>query len=57
MFVTLPVLGVCPAGTVNVYRVFSNRADANHRCDRPPRFGRTWSRPAGSPRATARIWS
>jgi len=31
MFVTLPVLGVCPAGTVNVYRVFSNRADANHR--------------------------
>ena len=31
MFVTLPVLGVCPAGAVNVYRVFSNRADANHR--------------------------
>ncbi len=29
--VRLPVLGVCPAGTVNVYRVFSNRPDANHR--------------------------
>jgi len=27
----LPVTGVCPAGTTNVYRVFSNRADANHR--------------------------
>ena len=30
--VILPVLGVCPAGTINVYRVFSNRpGDANHR--------------------------
>ena len=27
----LPVAGVCPAGTTQVYRVFSNRADANHR--------------------------
>jgi minor extracellular serine protease Vpr len=27
----LPVAGVCPAGTIPVYRVFSNRADANHR--------------------------
>jgi len=27
----LPVAGVCPAGTVNVYRVFDNRPDANHR--------------------------
>jgi hypothetical protein len=27
----LPVAGVCPAGTRNVYRVFSNRPDANHR--------------------------
>jgi minor extracellular serine protease Vpr len=31
MFVFLPTLGVCPAGTVQVYRVFSNRPDANHR--------------------------
>lgn len=31
MFVALPAAGVCPAGTVNVYRVFSNRPDANHR--------------------------
>lgn len=29
--VILPVAGVCPAGTIPVYRVFSNRADANHR--------------------------
>ena len=29
--VMLPTAGVCPAGTRNVYRTFSNRADANHR--------------------------
>jgi hypothetical protein len=29
--VMLPVFGVCPAGTRNVYRVFSNRPDVNHR--------------------------
>jgi len=29
--VILPVAGVCPAGTINVYRVFDNRTDANHR--------------------------
>jgi hypothetical protein len=29
--VALPHVGVCPAGTRNVYRVFSNRVDANHR--------------------------
>lgn len=27
----LPMAGVCPAGTAQVYRVFSNRPDANHR--------------------------
>jgi hypothetical protein len=27
----LPAAGVCPAGTAEIYRVFSNRADANHR--------------------------
>lgn len=27
----LPVAGVCPANTTEVYRVFSNRSDANHR--------------------------
>ena len=27
----LPVGGVCPAGTTGIYRVFSNRPDANHR--------------------------
>jgi hypothetical protein len=31
MHMYLPVAGVCPAGTVQVYRVFSNRPDANHR--------------------------
>lgn len=29
--VVLPAGGTCPAGTVAVYRVFSNRVDANHR--------------------------
>ena len=29
--VVLPVAGVCPAGTIPVYRVFSDRPDANHR--------------------------
>ena len=28
MALFLPVAGVCPAGTVNVYRAFSNRPDA-----------------------------
>ena len=31
MHVFLPVAGVCPAGSTKVYRVFSNRPDANHR--------------------------
>ena len=31
MHMYLPVAGACPAGTVQVYRVFSNRPDANHR--------------------------
>lgn len=31
MHMTLPAAGACPAGTVPVYRVFSNRPDANHR--------------------------
>ncbi|MFO1323976.1 MAG: beta-propeller fold lactonase family protein [Burkholderiales bacterium] len=31
MQMILPIAGACPAGTAPVYRVFSNRADANHR--------------------------
>jgi hypothetical protein len=31
MYVYLPAAGVCPAGTTPIYRVFSNRPDANHR--------------------------
>lgn len=31
MQLVLPVAGTCPAGTVPIYRVFSNRPDANHR--------------------------
>jgi serine protease len=31
MHLALPSLGVCPSGTLPVYRLFSNRADANHR--------------------------
>jgi serine protease len=31
MHMVLPVAGTCPAGTAPIYRVFSNRADANHR--------------------------
>ncbi len=29
--VVLPAGGVCPVGTLSIYRVFSDRADANHR--------------------------
>jgi hypothetical protein len=31
MYVKLPVNGQCPEGTTLIYRVYSNRADANHR--------------------------
>jgi len=31
MHMYLPSAGTCPANTTSVYRVFSNRADANHR--------------------------
>ena len=31
MHVYLPAAGTCPAGTTPIYRVFSNRPDANHR--------------------------
>jgi len=31
MYLFVPVNGVCAAGTVPVYRAFSNRGDANHR--------------------------
>ena len=31
MHLTLPMAGACPPGTIPIYRVFSNRADANHR--------------------------
>ena len=43
----LPTAGVCPAGTMPIYRVFSNRADANHRymterATRDQMTGRGW---------------
>jgi hypothetical protein len=31
MHLALPSLGTCPANTLPVYRVFNNKADANHR--------------------------
>lgn len=31
MHMVLPTAGACPAGTTPIYRVFSNRPDANHR--------------------------
>ena len=52
MAMFLPVAGVCPAGTVAVYRVFSNRPDANHRYMIEAAVRATWSRWDGSPRAT-----
>lgn len=47
MHMVLPAAGVCPPGTVNVYRVFSNRPDANHRymtdkATRDAMVGRGW---------------
>jgi len=36
MHLALPSAGVCPPGTVEVYRVFSNRPDANHRYTTDP---------------------
>ncbi|HEX4884905.1 MAG TPA: hypothetical protein VFX05_12255 [Casimicrobiaceae bacterium] len=45
--VRLPVQGACPAGTRNIHRVFSNRADVNHRYVTDPALrdqmvGRGW---------------
>jgi hypothetical protein len=45
--VMLPVAGVCPAGTRDVYRTFSSRLDANHRYSVDPAIrdqmvGRGW---------------
>lgn len=31
MYMVMPSAGACPANTLDVYRVFSNRPDANHR--------------------------
>jgi hypothetical protein len=47
MFMVLPTAGACPPGTIPIYRVFSNRPDANHRymTDRATRdqmVGRGW---------------
>ena len=47
MHLALPAGGTCPAATVPVYRVFSNRADANHRYTTDPAvrvemLGRGW---------------
>jgi hypothetical protein len=41
MQMVLPTAGACPAGTTPIYRVFSNRPDANHRymTDRAVRDG------------------
>jgi hypothetical protein len=47
MHLFLPTAGLCPPGTVPVYRVFSNRPDANHRymtsrADRDTMVARGW---------------
>jgi hypothetical protein len=39
MYLLLPAAGACPAGTVEVHRVFSDRADANHRYFTDPAVG------------------
>jgi Repeat of unknown function (DUF5648) len=36
MHMTLPSGGTCPAGTREIYRLFNNRADANHRYTSDP---------------------
>ena len=39
MYVYLPVGGVCPVGTTEMHRAFSNRPDANHRYFTDPNIG------------------
>ena len=48
-----PNLGTCATGTWPVYRVYSNRADANHRYTKNRMVRDRWWRKAGWPRATA----
>ena len=54
MYMILPAAGVCPVGTTPVYRVFSNRADANHRymtdrADRDAMVAKGWTAEGDGP--------
>jgi hypothetical protein len=52
MYMSLPTAGICPDNTAPIYRVLSNRVDANHRYWSIRRCATQWQREAGWWRVT-----
>ena len=57
----LPIAGACPAGTGEIYRVFSNRPDANHRYMTDPALrdqmvARGWLAEGDGPNLVVMCW-